>query len=149
VVRNYIRRRIFCFAPVAISWLLHSSRGATAGESPIGAVVSFPLTVSMSGVRKGSARSRCGFISKTNKPFAFVSQSFFLDTDGKSKGARIFRPARQRSVRSISWSLALLPSRSYIAPGSHIRHFPSRFLCRHWMQMVEESTLVNSTHFSV
>src|SRR5215475_12760748 len=49
-----------------------------------------------------------------------------------------------------SWrGLVLLRSNSYVAPpGPHIRHFPSRLLCRHWMQMVAGSTLDNFTHFS-
>jgi hypothetical protein len=65
-VRNDISRRIFCFAPVAISWLLPFQSRRNSRRESIGAVLLFPLTISMSGVRKGIARSRCGFISKTN-----------------------------------------------------------------------------------
>ena len=55
-----------------------NARAETLTELPsfkplvIDAVALFPLTVSMSGAKKESIRSRCGFISKSNEPFALA-----------------------------------------------------------------------------
>jgi hypothetical protein len=78
-----------------------------------------------------------------------VSLSFF-DTGDESKGQGFSGWRGSTYDPLITWRvLVLLLCNSYIARGPHIRHFPSRLLCRHWMQMVEGSTLDNSTHFSV